>query len=98
MSWETLVDRPEFLLRRRGRYLVAELREAHRVLSTSVANGGQTEHVRFLVNHQSCEGAGHHAVHDAITEIGYPAYHARVCEEAAVQPEVTAMMGTAANM
>ena len=98
MSWETLLDRPEFLLRRRGRHLVAELREAHQVLSTSVTNGGQTEHVRFLLNHQSCEGAGHLEVHNVITEIGYPAYHARVCEEAAVQPDATAMMGTAANM
>ena len=98
MSWETLLDRPEFHLRRRGRYLVAELREAHRVLSTSVTNGGQTEHVRFLLNHQSCEGAGHLEVHRVITEIGYPAYHARVCQEASVQPDATAMMGTAANM
>jgi adenosylcobinamide amidohydrolase len=98
MSWETLADRPEFQLRRRGRYLVAELREAHRVLSTSVTNGGQTDHVRFLVNHQSCEGAGHHEVHRIITEIGYAAYHARVCEEASVPPAETAMMGTAANM
>ena len=98
MSWETLLDRPEFHLRRRGRYLVAELREAHRVLSTSMTNGGQTEHVRFLLNQQSCEGAGHMTAHNLITELGYPAYHARVCEEASVQPEATAMMGTAANM
>jgi adenosylcobinamide amidohydrolase len=98
MSWELLLERPGFRLRRRGRCLVAELIGAHRVLSTAVTNGGQTEHVRFLLNHQSCEGAGHHEVHKVITEIGYPAYHARVCAEASVPPGETAMMGTAANM
>ena len=98
MSWETLLNRQGFLLRRRGRCLVAELKEAHIVLATSSINGGQTDHVRLLLNHQSCEGAGHHEVHRVITEIGYPAYHARVCEEAGVPPEATAMMGTAANM
>ena len=98
MSWEQLLERPEFLLRRRGRCLVAELREPHRVLSTSVANGGQADHVRFLLNHQSCEGAGHQEVLRVIGEIGHPAYHARVCDEAAVPPAETAMMGTAANM
>jgi adenosylcobinamide amidohydrolase len=98
MSWELLLEKTEFRLRRRGRCLVAELLEPHRVLSTAVTNGGQTEHVRFLLNHQSCEGAGHHEVHRVITEIGYPAYHARVCEEASVPPGETSMMGTAANM
>jgi hypothetical protein len=57
MSWETLLERREFQLRRRGRFVVAELLEPHYVLSTSVVNGGQTDHVRFLMNHQSCEGA-----------------------------------------
>jgi adenosylcobinamide amidohydrolase len=98
MGWETLLEGREFRVRRRGRYVVAELLERHLVLSTSVVNGGQTEHVRFLVNHQSCEGAGHHDLHRVITEIGYPAYHARVCADASVPPEATAMMGTAANM
>src|SRR4029434_10874311 len=32
------------------------------------------------------------------TEIGHAAYHARVCGEASVPPDYTAMMGTAANM
>ena len=98
MGWETLFERREFLLRRLGRFLVVDLTEAHRVLSTSVTNGGQTDHVRFLLNHQSCEGAGHHELHRLITDIGYEAYHARVCAEAEVPPDETAMMGTAANM
>jgi adenosylcobinamide amidohydrolase len=68
------------------------------VLSTSAINGGQTDHVRFLVNHQSCEGAGHLDLHREIVELGHAGYHARVCEAASVPPGDTAMMGTAANM
>ena len=45
-----------FSARRFGRYLVVELLAPHRVLSTSAVGGGQRDDVRFLVNHQSCEG------------------------------------------
>ena len=98
MTWETLLERREFTLRRSGRYLVAELALPHHVLSTSVVNGGQTDHVRFLLNHQSCEGAGHHDLHQLIAEIGYAGYHERICAECRLPPDATVMMGTAANM
>ena len=98
MSWEILLERPEFVLRRRGRFLVAELRGPSRVMSTSAVNGGQIDCVRYLLNHQSCEGAGHHELHRLLTEIGHDGYHRRVCDEASVPGEQTAMMGTAANM
>lgn len=98
MSWETLLEEPGFILTRRGRFLVATLHGAHRVLSTSARNGGQTEHVRRLLNHQSCEGTAHDARHRAITADGLEAYHDRVSAEADVPPEQTAAMGTAANM
>jgi adenosylcobinamide amidohydrolase len=98
MNWETLLDRREFTLKRRRRYLVAELAVPHQVLSTSVVNGGQTGHVRFLLNHQSCEGAGHHDLHQLIAEIGYAGYHDHICAAASLPPDLTVMMGTAANM
>jgi len=98
MTWETLLDRREFALKRSGKYLVAELALPHHVLSTSVVNGGQTAHVRFLLNHQSCEGAGHHDLHQLIAEIGYAGYHERICADAGLPPDATVMMGTAANM
>ena len=97
-SWETLLERREFTLKRSGRYLLAELALPHCVLSTSVVNGGQTDHVRFLLNHQSCEGAGHHDLHQLIVEIGYAGYHARICADVGLPANATAMMGTAANM
>ena len=98
MSWETLLQHPHFELRRRGRMLVMELCVPHRVLSTSLCNGGQTDKLRFLLNHQSCEGSGHHDRFRDIVDSGNEGYHERVCTEADVPPAATAMMGTAANM
>jgi adenosylcobinamide amidohydrolase len=98
MHWEQLLEQPSFVLRRSGRFLVADLREPHRVLSTSVRNGGQVDDVRHLLNHQSCEGAGHHARHSVIVDGGMEAYHDRVCAEVGLPADRTAAMGTAANM
>src|SRR5262245_55004693 len=98
MNWELLIQRPSFDLRRSGRFLVADLKEPHQVLSTSVRNGGQVDHVRYLLNHQSCEGTAHHDRHRVITEGGLDAYHDRVCTEIALPVGETAVMGTAANM
>jgi len=98
MKWETLSQCSRFELRRCGRFVVAELREPHRVLSSSVCNGGQTRAIRFLLNHQSCEGSGHQDRFRIIMESGNDGYHERACAEADVPPAATAMMGTAANM
>jgi len=98
MTWDILLERPGLCIRRRGRFLVADLLSPSRVVSTSVENGGQSSGVRYLLNHQSCEGAGHLDLHRVIAEIGHSGYHRRVCGEASLPPEATAMMGTAANM
>jgi adenosylcobinamide amidohydrolase len=98
MEWEVLLDRPSFVLRRCGRFLVADLSAPHVVLSTSVRNGGQVDGVGHLLNHQSCEGAAHADRHRVITERGQDAYHDIVCAEVGLPPASTAMMGTAANM
>jgi len=98
MNWELLLQRPSFEIRRSGRFLVADLEQPHQVLSTSPRNGGQVDHVRHLLNHQSCEGSAHHDRHRAITEGGPDAYHDRVCAEISLPAGETAVMGTAANM
>jgi adenosylcobinamide amidohydrolase len=98
MDWEPLLRQPTFGLRRSGRFLVADLLEPHVVLSTSACHGGQVEHLRHLMNHQSCEGTGHHERHGILVDAGVEAYHDRVCGEAGLPPETTAVMGTAANM
>lgn len=98
MTWETLTSLPTADIRRCGRFVVADLAEAHRTISTSVKNGGQTESLQHLVNHQSCEGAGHDARFRVITDLGQESYHDSVCEEIGLPAAETAVMGTAANM
>ncbi len=97
-SWQVLATLPSAVIRRHGRFIVADLHDAHLTITTSVRNGGQAEHVRQLVNHQSCEGAGHDSRFRVITELGQDKYHDSVCEEIGLAPSDAAVMGTAANM
>jgi len=98
MPWETLLADGLVEIRRAGRFLVVDLLSPHRVLSTSVRNGGQVDHLRHLLNHQSCEGTAHHDRHRVMTESGLDAYHDRACGDATLPAADTAVMGTAANM
>jgi adenosylcobinamide amidohydrolase len=98
MHWELLLQQPTFDLRRSGRFLIADLKGPHQVLSTSVRHGGQVDYLRHLLNHQSCEGTAHHERHQSMTGAGLDAYHDQVCAEVTLPQELTAMMGTAANM
>jgi adenosylcobinamide hydrolase len=97
-SWETLARSQHAIVRRRGRFIIVDLAVPHRTLSTSTRNGGQSDEVRHLVNHQSCEATGHDARFEFITGQGMEAYHAAVCKEVGLSPDNTAVMGTAANM
>jgi adenosylcobinamide amidohydrolase len=83
---------------RRGRHLVATLKSPAHVLSTCARNGGLRGDVRFLVNHQSCEGAKHQERADLINGLGPLEYQRHVCDELGLAAEETAVMGTAANM
>ena len=98
MEWEVLATLDGGRVRRAGRYVVVELETAHRVLSTSARTGGQSDVVRVLVNHQSCEGSGHEARAHVIIDEGPDRYHDRVCAEIGVDADRAAVMGTAANM
>lgn len=98
MHWETLLESAEFSVRRSGRFLVTELLVPHRVLSTSACNGGQSDNLRYMVNHQSCEGSGHHERASLLLKLGQEQYHDLVCRELELPPDCVATMGTAANM
>jgi adenosylcobinamide amidohydrolase len=87
-----------FRATRAGRYFVVELLKPHRVLSTSSRTGGQTETVRYLVNHQNMEPAGDMERHDRLTSMTEAQYHDEVAKELGFDPSQMAMMGTAANM
>ncbi|MGC4072367.1 MAG: adenosylcobinamide amidohydrolase [Nibricoccus sp.] len=77
---------------------MAALSEPARVLSTCARNGGLRTDVRWLVNHQSCEGAKHQERADFILGLGQKEYQRHVCEELGLDHAATAVMGTAANM
>src|SRR5687768_16626155 len=98
MPWETLLTLSSATVRRYGRFLVADLPVPSLVISTSPRNGGQADHVRHLVNHQSCEGAGHQSRAHLMIDRGQEAYHDDVCAEIELPSEITVVMGTAANM
>ena len=97
-SAELLCRETRFAAHRAGRYLVVELLAPHRVLSNSAHVGGQRDDLRFLVNHQSCEATGDRERHELIAAGGQVAYHRRVCGELGLDPDETAVLGTAANM
>lgn len=97
-SAELLCRETRFAAHRAGRYLVVELLAPYRVLSNSAHVGGQREDLRFLVNHQSCEATGDRERHELIAAGGQVAYHRRVCGELGLDPDQTAVLGTAANM
>jgi len=98
MRAEELLTAAEFRLLRAGRFLIAELLVPHRILSTSSHYGGENESLRYIVNHQSCEGAGHREREAYIGGMGPEGYHDAVCREIGLDAQLTASMGTAANM
>jgi adenosylcobinamide amidohydrolase len=98
MRAEELRATAEFRLLRRSRFLIAELLAPHRVLSTSCQQGGESESLRYIINHQSCEGAGHREREAYITGMGLEGYHSAVCREIGIDAQLAASMGTAANM
>jgi adenosylcobinamide amidohydrolase len=94
----SILEKDGFDLARRGRFLIARLKGPHLALSTSQVNGGQAQHLGYLVNHQSCEGKGHAGRHHDLAAQDREEYHRAVCAEAGLPPGETALMGTAANM
>ena len=98
MDWEILARLPKAAVRRHGRFIVADLFEDHRVISTSPINGGEVQILRHLVNHQCCESKDHNDRFHLIVAKGEDVYHETVCAEIELPPARTAMMATAANM
>ncbi len=95
---EVLHEAKGFRISRSGRFLVTELLSPCAVLSTSIRNGGYSESVRFLVNHQSCEAVSHAQRHGVLHGSGLGNYHDLACREVGLAPQLVALMGTAANM
>jgi len=94
----TLVETELFHARRQTRYTLIELKTPHQVLSTSGSNGGLSDRVRYLVNHQSMEASNHSAQFEKILALSAAEYHASVAADLKLDPHLVSLMGTAANM
>lgn len=93
-----LLSTGTFSVRRRGRFVVAELHHPHLVVSSSYVNGGMNAELRYLANHQCSEGRKDILRHDVISGMGQEAYHRSVAEELSIAAEDLALMSTAAHM
>lgn len=85
-------------IRREGRFLLATLHRPHQVLSTSMVGGGMRDDCTHVVNHQSCEPAGHDEAMRRWRELGAEGSHREACHAIGLDPATTALCGTAANM
>lgn len=95
---EVLHASDSFSACRSGRFVLVSLLRPHLVISTSAHRGGEREDLLFLVNHQSCEASADTTRLAHIDAMGPVSYHREVCRELRVNPDRTALMGTAANM
>lgn len=82
---------------RNGKLIAVRFNAPHQVISTCRVHGGLRDDLECVFNHQSCEPAGH--MHkDLKTIVAEPErYHEGLCREYGL-PELTASLGTAANM
>ncbi len=81
---------------RLGKVLAVHLLKPHRVLSTCRVAGGIREDLQWVCNHQACEPAGHGLAHRLWADP--VAYRELICSPHGIDPERTALLGTAASM
>jgi len=94
----TLIKTPQFSVQRQGTFFVIELLQPHQVLSTSAFNGGQSNNIRYLVNHQSMEAKGDDKHFFAQLSKTREQYHSLIAQKLNIPSTAMALMGTAANI
>ncbi|GJQ58484.1 MAG: adenosylcobinamide amidohydrolase [Candidatus Scalindua sp. AMX11] len=70
----------------------------HRVISTCSVSGGLRDDLEGIANHQLCEPLGHNRKALLSIDKSPFAYLKSVCEKYGLNPQKTALLGTAANM
>ena len=93
-----LQERDFYEVRRAGRNLVVELKEENELISTSSVGGGQRGDVKYVVNHQICEGKDHREKGWEYSKLGKEGYHEKVSQEVGARGEEMVLLSTAANM
>ena len=97
-SHTSLHETNEYKATRQGKYFIISFKQDHHVLSTSDINGGQTSHLKNIINFQSVEGNGHDRRFEEILSLSNQAYHQQVADALKLESEKIAIMGTAANI
>lgn len=86
-------------LHRNDKFVALRFRTPHRVISTSLDNGGIADGLDLVYNHQSCEPAGPLSRHPPPAVIDHPdQYTAALLEKQGLGGLRAAQLGTAANM
>jgi adenosylcobinamide amidohydrolase len=86
-------------LHRRDKFAALRFRLPHRVISTSLDNGGIVDDLDLVYNHQGCEAAGALSRHPSRAIIEHPElYGAALLERHGFGGLRAAQLGTAANM
>ena len=84
---------------REEKVVYAKFLKPHRVLSSGRTNGGITENLEYLYNHQSCEARKHGGTDLVDMVVNHPdQYQERICSKANMDPKTATGLGTAANM
>ena len=97
-SSTTLHETTLYKATRQGRHFIINLKQPHKVLSTSDINGGQVDDLAHIVNFQSVEGRGHGSRFAEILGQTHEQYHQALAQEIDVDQKHMASMGTAANI
>lgn len=97
-NWTQLQSSEQFNAYRYGRFFLVQLRQPHRVISTSAYNGGEKTDLKYLVNHQSMEARADMRWVNRVLSHSKQQYQQLIADELALNPNELALMGTAANM
>lgn len=84
--------------RLKDRFLLFSFKTPVCLISTSMIGGGQREDVRYVVNHQICEGSNHHEKEKEFITLGADRYHEKICSELHFPSKETVLLSTAASM
>ncbi len=81
-----------------GRFIGLQLLTKHRVLSSCSINGGLSDNLEFLVNHQSCDPIPSKQHSDYLNSLTAKQYHQQQCLQLAIPADTSVLLNTAVNI
>ncbi|WP_051303270.1 adenosylcobinamide amidohydrolase [Psychromonas aquimarina] len=87
-----------FTIKQQGRFIGINLLHRHRVLSSCPINGGLSDDLTYLVNHQSCDPVPESAHSSYLNSLSASQYHQLQCRGLGIPEHKTVLLNTAVNM